>query len=114
MKVYVAGKLNDMACNYIKNVHEMIFWGNEVRKNGFSVYIPAIDLIVGITLGDLDYNDYFDNSQEWLEASDAIFLVPGWETSEGTKKEINRAFANGIPIFSNIEDLIKFREDKNG
>ena len=106
-RVYVAGKLNDMACDYIKNVHRMIVWSEKVRKLGFAVYVPAIDFIQGMVFGDWNYDDYFDNSQAWLDASDAVFLVPGWETSEGTKREIERVREQNIPVFDDLNELAK-------
>ena len=36
----------------------------------------------------------------WLEVSDAVVLVPGWEQSNGTKKEIEVAEKLGIPVYS--------------
>jgi len=110
-RVYVAGKLNDDACGYIANIHKMIIWAEKVRKLGYAVYVPGIDLIQGMVFGDWVYKDYFDNSQPWLDAAHAVFLVPGWEASEGTKKEIERAKSKGIPIFSDLDTLNKTLRD---
>jgi len=109
-RVYIAGKLNDMAVGYLYNVHNMMETAEEVRKAGFSVFIPAIDLLCGIKHGYTNYHDYFDNGQPWLMASDAVFLTPGWETSEGTKNEIATAEELGIPIFSELDELLKAEE----
>lgn len=106
-RVYVAGKLNGMACDYIKNIHRMIITSEKVRKAGFAVYVPGIDFLQGVIFGNWDYADYFDNSQPWLDVSDAIFLTPGWETSEGTKREIERAKARNIPVYDDLDTLIK-------
>ena len=101
-RVYIAGKLNDMACDYLKNVHNMIIWAEKVRKLGYAVFVPGIDLLQGVMFGNWEYSDYFDNSQPWLDASHAVFLVPGWETSEGTKREIKRAESQGIRVFDDL------------
>ena len=106
-RVYVAGKLNGMACDYIKNVHRMIIASEKVRKAGFAIYVPGIDFVQGMVFGNWDYADYFDNSQAWLDASDAIFLTPGLETSEGTKREIERAKAQNISVYDDLDTLIK-------
>jgi hypothetical protein len=84
-KIYIAGKLNDTAVGYIKNCHKMIKTAKEVRSAGFSVYVPCIDFLEGLVDGGFEYNDYFDNSQPWLLASDAVFLTPGWGSSEELK-----------------------------
>ena len=106
-RVYVAGKLNDDACGYITNVHQMIVWAEKVRKLGFAVFVPGLDFLQGVVFGNWIYSDYFNNSQSWLDVSDAVFLVPGWETSSGTKREIKRAKANGIPVYSDLDMLNK-------
>ena len=106
-KVYVAGKLNSDACGYIKNIHQMIIWAEKVRKLGFAVFVPGLDFLQGVLFGNWEYSDYFNNSQPWLDSADAIFLVPGWETSEGTKKEIKRAKKQNIPVYSDLNLLAK-------
>ena len=107
VKVYIAGKLNDMAVDYLHNVHKMMVTAEEVRLAGFSVFVPAIDLLMGIKFGYTDYHDYFDNGQPWLMAAEAVFLVPGWETSEGTKAELKTAAKEGIPVFSDLNEMKK-------
>jgi len=104
-RIYIAGKLNDMAVDYLNNVHKMMTVAEEVRLAGYSVFVPAIDLLMGIKFGYTSYEDYFENSQSWLAVSDAVFLVPGWDDSEGTKKEISLARELGIPIFANIKGM---------
>jgi len=107
-KSYIAGALNSDAVGYIKNLHNMIVRSEEVRRLGVAVFVPGIDAMVGITMGDLEYNDYFDNSQPWLEASDFVTLTPGWENSTGTKKEIALAQSLNIPVFEDIHYIKKF------
>jgi hypothetical protein len=117
-RVYVAGKLNGEASDYIKNLHKMIKSGDNVRKAGFSVFIPGIDFLCGLTLGDWDYEHYFQNSQPWLEASDAVFVQGrNWKTSKGTNREIASAKRLGIPVFHNLRKMksyfSKLEKDSN-
>lgn len=109
-KIYIAGKLNAMAVDYLHNVHKMMSTAQEVKTAGYSIYVPAIDLLMGIMFGYTKYEEYFDNSQPWLMAADGVFLVPGWETSEGTKREIALAESEGIPVFTNIEQMNSYFE----
>ena len=116
-KVYIAGKLNDMACDYIKNVHGMIKAAEEVRKAGFSVFIPGIDLLCGIVNGNWTYTDYFNNSQPWLDVSDAIYVrSKNWKSSSGTIREIKRAAKQNIPVFykhkNGLEKMIEYFKEK--
>ena len=107
IKVYVAGALNSDAVGYIKNSHRMCLWAEKVRKLGASVYVPSIDFLLGFLNGDWEYKDYFENSQPWLDVSDCLFLVPGYEDSEGTKKEISRAYMMDKPIFMELNEIKK-------
>lgn len=110
-KVYVAGKINDYACDYIKHMNLMIKYGNQIRKRGYSVFIPCLDFVAGLVDGDLDYEDYFNNNIPWLLSSDAVFVCPNWKTSCGTKKEIELAKQNNIPVFYNLDLLYNHLED---
>jgi hypothetical protein len=113
-KVYVAGKLNADAVGYIKNCHRMIKVARKARNAGYAVYVPCNDFLEGLVDGNFEYEEYFNNSQPWLEASDAILLVPGWETSSGTQKELATAIYNSIPAFLNIESMDKwFKNEDN-
>jgi hypothetical protein len=104
-RVYVAGRLNDSAVDYIKNMHRMIDHTNTIRQMGYSVYVPCLDILMGLVFGNYNYHDYFDNSQPWLQASDMVYVVPGSEISEGTNKEIELAKAMNIPIIRDIRCL---------
>jgi hypothetical protein len=105
LKAYVAGKLNDDACGYIQNVHKMIKVARELRRLNIAVYVPANDFLEGLVDGKFEYEDYFKNSQPWLLVSDFVFVCPGYETSEGTKKEIELARSIGKPVFFTIPEL---------
>jgi len=106
-KIYVAGKLNDRAVGYIKNMHYMIKIANSIRENGFSVYIPCLDFLSGLVDGSMEYKDYFDNNMPWLLCADAIFVCLGYETSMGTREEIQRAQQNSIPIYYDLQKLVE-------
>jgi hypothetical protein len=113
-RIYVAGKLTDITANYIRNMHEMINCSEEVRSNGYSVFIPCLDILSGLVVGTLTYDDFFNNNIEWLKVADAVFLTPGWEKSEGTKREIEIAEYHNIPIFEKMEDMNKYFNQKKG
>jgi hypothetical protein len=111
LRVYVAGALNADAVGYIKNIHRMNNSCNTLRNLGYAIYNPSLDFLERLQFGDYEYIDYFKNNEAWLEVSDAIFLVPGWENSSGTKKEIERAKELNIPVFDDIEMLMIWESD---
>ena len=112
---YIAGALNDMANAYVKNVHNTIVWGEKIRQLGYAVFIPGMDFLLGVVVGDLTYEEVFDNSQPFLIKSKIMFVAPGWENSKGPAKELITARKYNIPIFYGQEgyNLLKWqRENK--
>jgi hypothetical protein len=109
IKVYVAGKLNDNAVGYIKNMHTMIATANKIQRLGFSVFIPCLDFLSGLVDGNFEYRDYFENNVPWLESSDCVFVCSNWHSSEGTKREIDHADVLEIPVFFDIDKLIEWK-----
>lgn len=51
------------------------------------------------------YEDYIKHSLEMLRHCDAVYLLPGWEGSEGVERELAEAFRLGKPVFEWIGDL---------
>jgi len=106
--IYVAGALNSDAVHYIQNLHRMINWEIEIRELGFSTFCPGYDFLGGLVAGNWDYKNYFENNQLILERCDAIFLVPGYESSQGTQKEIRKAQRLDIPIFLDTSTMANY------
>lgn len=100
--------MTDSHMNYLQNCRKMIEAAEEIRKLGFAVYVPAWDLLHCLLIDGLEIKDLFENSFEWLKVSDAMFVLPNWKTSRGTKKEIKIAKKLKIPIFYEIEKLNSF------
>ena len=107
-RVYICGALSADAVEYIKNMHKMNAHADEVRRLGVSVFNPCMDIWMGIQCGDWNYEDYFNNSVEWIKVSDAMSVVPGYEKSSGVKRERKVAEQHKIPIFYTIKDLEVF------
>lgn len=105
-KVYIAGALNSDAVGYVNNMHTMIRCAEQVRREGFAVYVPCLDILMGLCSGQYTYKDYFDNSQPFLLACDAVFVCQNSEFSKGTQDEIKTAKDVGIPVFDDVRDLV--------
>ena len=106
-RIYIAGALTADVTQYIKNVSIMMEWAESIRLEGFAVYIPGVDVMMGIKFGYYERDDYFYNSLEWMKVSDAVFLVPGWENSKGVKEEIRIANKMGIPVYPDPKQLVR-------
>lgn len=112
-RVYIAGPLRSKEfAETVKNMSTLMEVSEQVRLNGFSTYTPALDILMGIKFGDYNFSDYFDNSVEWLKASNALFLTGDWDMSAGCLKEIDIAEESGIPIFFDIPTMKEYFESK--
>lgn len=101
---YIAGKLNDDACDYITNLHKMLRRAEKIRKHGYAIYVPGLDFLMGLFCGNYNYQDYFNNNQEFLKRCDKMIVTEGWETSKGTTKEIKLARELNIPLYTYFEE----------
>ena len=78
---------------------------------GYGVYAPWLDFELA-THADIPSRVFAENSMEWLRVSEAVYIVPGWEESTGTKREIAEATSLGIPIFYNLYSLFNWAGNK--
>jgi hypothetical protein len=119
--IYIAGRLSKNrdgstadAVDYLLNVSKMMETAQQVKEAGYSVLVPAIDLLMGIKFGYKTYDDYFNNNLLWVGKSDAVYLVPGWEASPGTFREVNHAIENNVPVFDRLDDMWDYFHDIKG
>ena len=107
-RVYIAGSISSHnLLTSLENIRKGIKLSVEVLKANFAPFSPFIDfqfsLVEPITI-----DEYYGYSMAWLEVSDAVLLVEGWENSKGTKAEIQRAMELNIPVFSSLTTLIEY------
>ena len=108
-RVYVAGPYSaSNVISVLENIRAGIELSTRVLLLGYAPFCPWLDYHFTLMLREgekLSVDDYYKYSMAWLEASDAVLLVPGWEKSIGTQKEIKRATELGIPIFYDLMEL---------
>jgi len=110
-RVYVAGPYSaDNVLEVLQNIGRGEAVALEVFKAGFAPFTPWHDKTFCISAYDVDFSveQFYNYSIAWLEVSDAVLLVEGWETSKGTLAEIEIAKNNDIPVFFNLNDLVSF------
>lgn len=54
---------------------------------------------------------WLDGDLRILERCDAVFLVPGWESSSGTNAEIRHAKEIGIPVFADLDKINEWAKE---
>ena len=121
-RIYVAGPLSpqgindfDLAIDYLTNVRNMIRIGINVLLAGFTPFIPALDIIMLLSLREnekISESMIRQYSLNWLAVCDAVLLIPGWRYSIGTEKEMEYAKHLNIPIFESLEDIIKTQKEE--
>ena len=112
-RVYVAGAISNPDVTQVyNNKRRMKQLGKDVSVAGYSPFVPCLDEELHHLMNDNE-NDmacscgfYYPRSMAWLEVSDAVVLVRGWENSIGTQKEIERAKELGIPVYNSLQELI--------
>ncbi len=107
-RIYIAGKYDDkdiVSC--LSNIRKGLEMASLLMKKGYAVFCPFADFLYAFTSSGpyLSKNEFQDNSMAWVDVSDALLVLPGWETSGGTKREIARASDLGKPVFFTVEGL---------
>ena len=106
-RVYVAGAYSGPdVTTILGNMRRGLQLAAKALKAGFAVYCPWADCLLHFQ-EEFSLEECYDYSMPWLEASDAVLLVPeNSEQSRGTQAELARAMVLDIPIFKTCEDLI--------
>ena len=116
-KVYVAGAYSDdNVLGVLKNIGRGQEWASQLFMLGFAPFTPWHDKTFVIDNWDEDFTVpmFYNYSMEWLRSSDAVFIVPNsvglknWQDSKGTLAEIAEAEKMGIPVFYELDDLLKW------
>jgi len=112
MRVYIAGALSSrentnrnpsrVVTDYIQNVSRMCQVASQVRHKGHYPYVPGLDFLLGVVVGNWEENDYRGMGMGFLEVCDAVLVI---SQSWGVSKEIALANELGIPVYYRIEDL---------
>ena len=106
-KIYIAGAIQGKdLLESLNNIRKGIKLSVEVLKANFAPFSPFIDFQYSF-IEPITIDEYYAYSMAWLEVSDALLLVPGYENSKGTQAEIKRAQELGIPVFTSLSALIE-------
>ena len=114
-RIYVAGAYSGTdVITILNNMREGMRLATRVMLAGHAPFAPWLDYHFQLMLRDgerLSVEDYYRYSIAWLDVSDCMLLVPGWEKSTGTAKERKRAErVLDIPAFEYIGDCIAWAD----
>ncbi len=107
-RVYVAGAYSaDNVLDILKNIGRGEHYAARVFMSGFAPFCPwhDKDFVIKNWGRDFTVEMFYDYSMAWLEVSDIMFLIPGWESSKGTAMEIEKAKELNIPIITSFDEL---------
>ena len=110
-RIYVAGAYSaDNVMDVLHNIRKGIEMSYTIFTLGFAPFSPWLDyhFVFEDTHNKLTVEDFYRYSMTWLEVSDGIFVLPGYEKSKGTLVEIERAKELGIPVFYTLEYLLDY------
>ena len=107
-RIYIAGPYSsDNVLGVLHNIRKGIEVATQVFKDGYAPFCPWLDFhyVLFDKQEALTVQDFYDYSIAWLEVSDAVLVLPGYENSKGTLAEIKRAGKLGIPVFYDYAEL---------
>lgn len=95
MKIYISGPITGVEDweDRFKAAEE------ELRKRKHSVLSPRFIETV------LDYEDYMKIDLAMVEVADAIYLLDGWQNSNGAKRELAHAIELNLNVYRQGEEF---------
>lgn len=101
--VYVAGPYSSTVfMQGLENMRHGLEISAKFIKIGWSVFSPFLDYQFIFFQPTLTREDYLEHSLEQVSRQDILYVLEGWESSEGTKAEIAEALELNIPIFYEV------------
>lgn len=108
-RIYVAGRYSsEHILEVFANMRRGMRKSTELFVKGYAPFCPWLDYHYTLMLREgetIDVDDYYRYSLAWLEVSDAVLVLPGWEGSKGVQAEIDLAALVGIPVFFDEETM---------
>lgn len=109
--VYVAGAYSGYIMDVASNIRKGRRMCIDLVLSGYNPYCPWNDWEWAV-VADIPIEAFQRVGIAHLLKSDCVLLVPGWEDSKGTRREIEIAQEMGIPVFESMTELHTWREAK--
>ena len=109
-RIYLAGSMSDSNClQFLENLRRGIRVSAQLVLLNYHPFSPFIDFQFFLALRndeEITLEMIRNYSIAWLEVSDAVLVLPDYESSKGTLAEIKRAHQLGIPVYFSMEELV--------
>ncbi len=112
MRIYIAGALSSkengernpskIVTDYIQNLNKMCKAASEIKRKGHAPYIPGLDFLVGVVVGDWEEEDYRGMGMEFLKVCDAIVAI---SDSWGVQQELKVASTLGLIRYDSVDEI---------
>ena len=96
------------AIEYLLNIRDMVQVAIGLIAKGYAPYCPALDYqyFLSLTYGETITEHVIKAiSLAFLDVSDLIVLLPGWEASAGCTAEYRRAIELGMPVYYGVRSV---------
>jgi len=107
IRIYLAGPYS--VGNKEANVVTALVYAETLIKKGFIPYVPHLS-----HYWDLEYPHdvkfWLEYDEHWLAVCDCVLRIPG--ESVGADREMKFAIDRGIPVYLDIESLLRWKETK--
>jgi len=101
-RCYIAGKYSaPTIIEGLRNIRVGQRASVKMLLKGYAVFCPWVDHQLFLQLRndeEIDVETIKAHSMAWLDVSDLLYVLKGWETSQGTIDEIKRANELGIEV----------------
>jgi nucleoside 2-deoxyribosyltransferase len=111
-RVYVAGPYSaDNVLDVLRNIGKGEKTCAMLFTEGFAPFCPWHDksYVIDMPNSNFTVEQFYEFSIAWLKVSDAVFLLPNWTKSKGTVAEVKIAEELGLPMFTELTKLIRWR-----
>lgn len=109
-RVYLAGCYSaDNVLDVLKNIGRGQYYAGKLFLSGYAPFCPWHDksYVIDNWNEEFTVKMFYNYSLAWLEVSDFMIVLSGYEKSKGTLAEIEKAKELNIPVYYNIEEFLK-------
>jgi len=107
MRVYVAGPMTKG--RWEENTRAAIDAGAVLMRNGFEPFIPHLYCLLDM-VHPQHYERWMDLDFSYIRVCECLLRIPGEST--GADREIEYATTRNLPVFTNVADLITWRDEQ--